>query len=376
MKLKNNVNRTNPNPPCGQKSYTGFESEDDLELSSSGQLSSMRLSTDVPKDTSSSSSESLKDLDSTQYCKRRSWRERLRLRLGSLRKRDRMSPEIPDSEPDDHRSISPTTSSVYSVNSSENPNAEPDSYCQLKSVCSSASSVRSHRFKFWSRSTEGVNGSFDELKCESSQSALSDTVVYQHPPRHKVRFWLNGRKHGYSDSILEIRQSAITTRITRSKSLAGIAAAEAARFSESRRKARALKLTAFTAAAAFARLKEAKEDINASHGSIANAAMLGYLSIASATHDSVQDNEDYKKLQGIFQQHFKHRYDPAYFRRLKYTPMKQLDKSSAAYKMHLRLKAIPTPNCKEDTYKFYSSRLDKKPTVKKCPGSSLSLSIS
>ncbi|QLL34010.1 hypothetical protein HG536_0F03350 [Torulaspora globosa] len=352
---------------------SGFESEDDLELSTGRTAFSMRLSTGVPRD-SCSSSESLRNSVSTQVRSKRRFRRGIKLYFQSFRKKSGTAPKSSSSDTEAYYLTS--DDDRYSVDSLEAHGILPKTDSQLSPSYSNDSSIRTRRFKFWSNSTEGDNRTFDEeRKVESSRSAVSDTIVFQRPPRHKVRFWLNEKRHGHSDSILEIRQSAITTRIARSRCLAGIAAVEAARLGEYRRKIRALKFAVAATTAAFARVNKAKQDINASHGSIANAAMYSSKAIAAASIISPQANQDYKKIQRVFNEHFKHKDDPTYFRRLKYIPMQQLDRNSAAYKMHLKLRAIPTPSCKDDIYKFHSTRLDRISTSQHSRASTLQLSI-
>ncbi|QLQ81621.1 hypothetical protein HG537_0F03820 [Torulaspora globosa] len=336
---------------------SALECEDDLELSTGRTAYSMRLSTGVPKD-SCSSSESSGNSINTEIRSRRSFRKGIKLYFQSFRKKSSTPPRSSGSDTETYYST--TDNNRYSVESRESQGILSEEGSPLKSSYSNESSIRSRRFYFWSNSTEGDNRiSDEERKVESPRSAVSDTIVYQRPRRHKVRFWLNEKRHGHSDSILEIRQSAITTRIARSRCLAGIAAVEAARLGEYRRKIRALKFAAAATTAAFARVDKAKKDINASHGSIANAAMYSSKAIAAASIIYPQANQDYKKMQRIFNEHFKHKDEPTYFRRLKYIPMQQLDTNSAAYRMHMKLRAIPTPSCKDDIYKFHSTRLDK-----------------
>lgn len=352
---------------------SAIESGDDLEIWTGRTACSMRLSTGVSKDCSSSS-ESLGNSINTEVRSRRSFRRGIKFCFQSFRKKGGTFRSSSGSDTEIYYST--TDDGRYSVESLETQGILQEGSSQPRASFSSESSVRSRRFKFWSNSTGGDSRIFDEERKVESRSAVSDTIVYQRPPRHKVRFWLNEKRLGHSDSILEIRQSAITTRIARSRCIAGIAAVEAARLGEYRRKIRALKFAAAATAAAFVRVDKAKKDINASHGSIANAAMYSSKAIAAASVIPPQMNQDYKKIQEVFNQHFKHKDDPAYFRRLKYIPMQQLDRNSAAYKMHMKLRAIPTPSCKDDIYKFHSTRLDRIFTSQHSGRSALQLSIS
>lgn len=228
------------------------------------------------------------------------------------------------------------------------------------SLSSSASSTRSHKIRFWLNSVDAERELVDRFtSVQSFTSAKSDTIIYQCPPKHRVRFWLNEKNpYGYSDSILEVRHSEITARIIRARNLADAAAMEASKAANSRRKIRALKFASAVTAAAIARFKEAERDINASHGSIANAAMYAYRAVAAASVIQPQVNGDFKRLQNKFNEHFKHQNEYDYFRRIKNIPMKDLKKDSTEFKMHQRLKAIPTPPMQYDTYKYHSDRLD------------------
>lgn len=232
-----------------------------------------------------------------------------------------------------------------------------DTQRQRNSGISTTSSTRSHKLRFWLNSFDEVNDG--NISAQSMKSTKSDAIIYQCPPKHRVRFWLNERNpYGYSDSILEVRYSEITTRIIRSRCLANIAAVEASRMGESRRRVRALKFASAAAAAAFARFKKAERDINASHGSIANAAMYAYRAIAAASVIQPQKNGDFIRLQHKFNEHFKYQNEPDYFRRIKYIPMKELKKGSAEYKMNQRLREIPTPPMQYDILKYHNDRLD------------------
>lgn len=341
-----------------------MNSETEFMISPGQTTYSVGISNEVQKGNCGScdSLKSSRDKISSSSSTRRSFRESVRSRFRGLGKKDNSSVKhnhCGEETQSDH--CTTISGSPYSTDSLYSQDFFPELSNQLGSVSSSASSARSHRFKLWSTSAEGVNISLSDVKKPtSSRSVISDTVIYQCPPRHKVRFWLNEKRHAYSDSILEIRHSAITSRIVRARCLADVAAVEAARVAEHRRQVRALKFASAAAAAAIVRLNQATKDENASHGSIANAAMYAAKSVAAASIVDPSLNDDHNRIQNIFQQHFKHKNDPTYFRRLKYIPMKNLDRSSAAYRMHLRLKAIPSPSNKDDVYNFYTNRIDKK----------------
>lgn len=236
-----------------------------------------------------------------------------------------------------------------------------DTQRHRNSYSSTVSSTRSHKVRFWLNSYEAghelSNNSYPSA--HSLEADKSDTIVYKCPSRHRVRFWLNEKNpYGFSDSILEVRQSVTTARIIRARHLANIAAVEASKMGEFRRKVRAAKFASAATAAAFVRFKNAEKDVNASHGSIANAAMYASRAVAAASIIQPQKNWDFIKLQNKFNDHFKYKNDPDYFRRIKYIPMKDLNKKSTEYRMNLKLRAIPTPPRQYDIYKFHSDRLD------------------
>lgn len=226
---------------------------------------------------------------------------------------------------------------------------------------SAAFPTRTHRVRFWLNDEKHTSSFVDETaSIQSSTSTKVDTtIIFQRPPKHHFRFWLNEKQetNGYAGSIIEVRESKVTARISAARNMARSVANEAAQIGEFRRKARAARFAGAATAAAFARVRAAINDSDASHGSIANAAMYAFKAVAASSVVPRECNQDYKKLQALFYEHFQYR-GRGYFRSIKPLNIKDLDKTSTIYKMHHKMKAIPNPPLDGDILRFYMRRFN------------------
>lgn len=221
--------------------------------------------------------------------------------------------------------------------------------------------TRTHRVRFWLNDENHASSLIDDTaSIQSSTSTKVDTtIIFQRSPKHRFRFWLNEKQNtdGYAGSIIEVRESKLTARISAARNMARSVASEAAQIGEFRRKARAARFAGAAAAAAFARVKAAINDSDASHGSIANAAMYAFKAVAASSVVPREYNHDYKRLQELFYDHFRYR-GRGYFRSIRPLNIKDLDKTSTIYKMHHKMKAVPNPPLNCDILRFYMDRFN------------------
>ncbi|GAV55796.1 hypothetical protein ZYGR_0AY01890 [Zygosaccharomyces rouxii] len=234
-----------------------------------------------------------------------------------------------------------------------------------------------HKFRFWlnrkniyirsnSQDTDSYSttssvstkvGAEPTVHARNNLSDYRESVVYKSSPRHHLRKWLNDDENEEdASSILEIRQSNITTRIVKAKHHIRLAAEQAAKVASIRQTARLMAFTGATTAAAFARVRAAQRNPNASHGSIANDTMYSLQKVSNALDQSGAPESDYNELNDIFKFHFKYKGAPGYFKRLKPLRIAELDPNSAAYKMYYRMKVIPNPPIGADPLQFYLNR--------------------
>lgn len=208
--------------------------------------------------------------------------------------------------------------------------------------------------------TSSVSTKIDtELKghLRGNISDYKESVVYKSLPKHHIRKWLNNdRNEGDVSSILEIRQSNITRRIIKAKHYISLAAEQTAHIASIRQTARLMAFTGAITAAAFARVRAAQKNPNASHGSIANDTMYSLQRVSNALDKSGAQKSDYIELNNIFKSHFQYKGAPGYFKRLKPLRVAELDPNSAAYKMYYKMKAIPNPPIGVDPLRFYLYR--------------------
>ena len=128
-----------------------------------------------------------------------------------------------------------------------------------------------------------------------------EVIVFRRSPKHHFRRWLNEQcaNNEATSSILEIRQSKVTTRIIKARHAISMAAEKTARIAVLRLNAQAAAFTGAVTAAAFACVRAAEKDPSASHGSIANAAMYAAQEVARAIAKSDTGDEDLTKLNDI-----------------------------------------------------------------------------
>lgn len=235
-----------------------------------------------------------------------------------------------------------------------------------------------HKFRFWlnkknncitSKSQEDADsysatssastkiGVEHKTPASNNCNDYKESVVYKSSPRHHVRKWLNdGDDEDEASSILEIRQSNITRRIIKSKYYISLAADQTARIALIRQTARLIALTGATTAAAFAYVRAAQRNPNASHGSIANETMYCLQKVSNVLDQSGAPEDDYNQLNDIFKSHFQYKGTPGYFKRLKPLRISELNPNSAAYKMYYKMKVIPNPPIGVDPLEFYLNR--------------------
>ncbi|SJM87734.1 uncharacterized protein ZBIST_3923 [Zygosaccharomyces bailii] len=184
-----------------------------------------------------------------------------------------------------------------------------------------------------------------------------EVIVFRRSPKHHFRRWLNEQcaNNEATSSILEIRQSKVTTRIIKARHAISMAAEKTARIAVLRLNAQAAAFTGAVTAAAFACVRAAEKDPSASHGSIANAAMYAAQEVARAIAKSDTGDEDLTKLNDIFQKHFEYK-GPGYFKRLRPLSIQDSNKKSAAYKMYHKMKDIPNPPIGVDPLEYYLRR--------------------
>ncbi|CAR29503.1 hypothetical protein ZYGR_0AD01850 [Zygosaccharomyces rouxii] len=245
------------------------------------------------------------------------------------------------------------------------------------SSADSKSSKHCHKFRFWlNRKNNCVRSKSQDTDSYSTTSSVStkvgaepklysrnnlrdykESVVYKSSPRHHLRTWLNDDDHeGEASSILEIRQSNITTRIVKAKHYISLAAKQTAQIASVRRTAQLMAFTGAVTAAAVARVRAAQRNPNASHGSIANDTMYSLQEVSNAIDQSGAPESDYNELNDIFKLHFQYKGAPGYFKRLKPLRIEELNPNSAAYKMYYKMKFIPNPPIGADPLEFYLNR--------------------
>ncbi|AQZ17109.1 (ZYRO0G10230g) [Zygosaccharomyces parabailii] len=184
-----------------------------------------------------------------------------------------------------------------------------------------------------------------------------EVIVFRRSPKHHFRRWLNEQcaNNEPTSSILEIRQSNVTTRIIKARHAISMAAEKTARIAVLRLNAQSAAFAGAVTAAAFARVRAAEKDPSASHGSIANAAMYATQEVAKAIANSDTSDGDLTKLNDIFRKHFEYK-GPGYFKRLRPLSIQDSNKKSAAYKMYHKMKDIPNPPIGVDPLEYYLRR--------------------